>query len=348
MNQIIKKRRLSPLETSVFGNVIYVLLVLIFKNIFDASGSSNFNYLVSGLQLGVVGVFWIGLFAVSFKNIYAGDKKRYFSYVFYTLIPILILTASVTLVTIFAPGETASAIWNQFTFLAAPTIFWYLPYGIIYQLTDATITVFVLFGIGLLMTIIFQISGIILGRILGKKYWLETKKESKEAQVIQEKKEKVRKRKKSKKQREFIGMEKISDEITSESFRPEKPEHMTQVIIEDSNQSKRNVSTKDQREKLFQKITSEKSQVERNKDSQQDPPSKTDLRPPKPASIPILEDADRIGEDIRINEETIREKDPRKEALEADKSFLMETSQIKIIDEEDIKNFYKDKEKDKK
>lgn len=38
MNQIIKKRRLSPLETSIAGNVIYILLVLVFKNVFDVMG----------------------------------------------------------------------------------------------------------------------------------------------------------------------------------------------------------------------------------------------------------------------------------------------------------------------
>ncbi len=334
MNQVIKKRRLSPLETSIAGNVIYILLVLVFKNIFDAIASTSFNYTVSAIQLGVVGLFWIGLFAISFKNIYAGDKKRYFSYVFYTLMPILILTTSVTLVTIFAPGQTANTIWNQFTFLAAPTIFWYLPYGIIYQLTDAAITIFVLFGIGLVMTLVFQITGIVFGRLLGKKYWLETKVESQESDRIQEKKEKTKKRRRNKKQREFIGMDKLSDEIASESFRPEKPEHMTQVIIEDASQSMRNISTKDQREKLFQKISAEKGGLVKKDDSQA----------PKPAAIPILEDADLIGDNIRISEETLNRHDEGNKAGDDDKSFLMETSQIKIIDEEDIKKYYQDKE----
>lgn len=334
MNQIIKKRRLSPLETSIAGNVIYILLVLIFKNIFDVMGGSSFNYTISALQLGVVGLFWMGLFTFSFKNIYAGDKKRYFAYVFYTLMPILILTATVTLVTIFAPGQTANAIWNQFTFLAAPTIFWYLPYGIIYQLTDAAITIFVLFGIGLAMTMVFQIIGIVFGRLLGKKYWLETKEESQQSDRIQEKKEKIKKRRKNKKQREFIGMDKLSDEITSESFRPEKPEHMTQVIIEDANQSMRNVSTKDQREKLFQKISSEKGVMAKE----------NDLQVPKPVAVSILEEPDLVGQNIRISEETLRSLDESHKTDDDDKSFLMETSQIKIIDEEDIKKYYQDKE----
>lgn len=333
MNQIIKKRRLSPLETSIAGNVIYILLVLVFKNVFDVMGGSSFNYAISALQLGVVGLFWMGLFTISFKNIYAGDKKRYFAYVFYSLMPILILTATVTLVTIFVPGQTANAIWNQFTFLAAPTIFWYLPYGIIYQLTDASITIFVLFGIGLAMTLVFQIIGIVFGRLLGKKYWLETKEESQQSDRIQAKKEKTKKRRKKKNQREIIGMDKLSDEITSESFRPEKPEHMTQVIIEDANQSMREVSTKDQREKLFQKISAEKGQLAK----------KDDRQAPQKVALPILEEADLVGENIRISEETLTSLDERHKA-DDDKSFLMETSQIKIIDEEEIKKYYQDKE----
>lgn len=345
MNQIIKKRRLSPLETSIFGNVIYILLVLVFKNIFDAVASSGFNYVVSSLQLIVIGLFWIGLFVMSFKNIYAGEKKRYFSYVLYTLLPILILTTTVTVVTLFAASETTGAIWNQFTFLAAPTIFWYLPYGIIYQVTGATITIFVLFGIGLIMTILFQMIGIVIGRLLGRKYWLETKQEIVESEEIQEKKERAKKRKKQpKNQREFIGMDKFSEEITNESFKPEKPERMTQVIIEDSNQSKRNISTKDQKDKLFQKVSSDKLAVDKKSEIRQEEPQVPPLETPKPASIPILEDADQIGKDIRITEEGVLRNDNRADREERDKSFLTETSQIKVISEEDIKEYYRNKE----
>ena len=339
MNQIIKKRRLSPLETSIFGNVIYILLVLIFKNIFDAIGSSRFNYSISALQLAVVGLFWIGLFAISFKNIYAGEKKRYFSYVFYALMPILILTAVVTVVTIFVPGETTGVIWNQFTFLAAPTIFWYLPYGIIYQLTGASITIFVLFGIGLAMTILFQIIGIVIGRFLGKKYWIETKEEIKESETILERKEKVkRRRRQPNKQREFIGTDKLSDEITSESFKPGKPEYMTRVIIDDSNENKQDILTRDQKGRLFQKVSAERLEIEK------EVVENLELELPKSALIANLEDADQPGANIRITEESIRQSDKRKEQEETDKSFLMETSQIKIIDEKDIEAYYKDKE----
>ena len=39
------KESLSALEAAVIGNILYIVIVLIFKNIFDVIRTSDFNYL---------------------------------------------------------------------------------------------------------------------------------------------------------------------------------------------------------------------------------------------------------------------------------------------------------------
>ncbi|WKY47741.1 hypothetical protein Q5O24_15555 [Eubacteriaceae bacterium ES3] len=332
MNQIKRKRRLSPLETSVFGNVIYILIVLLFKNVFDVFHGDEFNYFLSGLELVIVALFWIGLFAVSFKNIYAGEKKRYVAYVFYALLPILLLTAAVTVVTIFIPGQDTSSIWNQFTFLAAPTIFWYLPFGLIYQVLNGSITIFTHFAISLLLTLLFQVIGILVGRLLGRKYWLESSAEMDTMQEPQSTPRSGRRKKSKVKSREVIGMEGISDEIMNENFVPEKPEIMTEVIIEDQDRAKaprktRRTEASSRREVPIQeKVMDDTAVIFEHQEM------------PEPAKIPILEDADQVAGDARISDEIIS-----KNQEDDDKSFLMETSQIRVISDEDIEEYYRTK-----
>ena len=158
MNQIKRKRRLSALEAAVLGNILYIVIVLIFKNVFDLIRTSDFNYLFNGIQLLTVGAFWITLFAICFKNISGNEKPKAFRYVLYSLVPIIVLTATLTVVSIMFPGQDTNSIWNQFAFIAAPTIFWYLPYGLIYQLIGGETSIFILPTI--------QISSLLLSKLL--------------------------------------------------------------------------------------------------------------------------------------------------------------------------------------
>ncbi|MBU4438744.1 MAG: hypothetical protein L6276_01195, partial [Acetobacterium sp.] len=78
MNQIKRKRRLSALEAAVLGNILYIVIVLIYKNVFDAIRTSDFNYLFNTIQFITVGAFWITLFAICFKSISANEKPKAF------------------------------------------------------------------------------------------------------------------------------------------------------------------------------------------------------------------------------------------------------------------------------
>lgn len=359
MNQIKRKRRLSALEAAVLGNILYIVIVLVYKNVFDAIRTSDFNYLFNTIQFVTVGAFWITLFAICFKSISANEKPRAFKYILFSLIPIVALTVALTLVSTLMPGQDTSSIWNQFAFIAAPTIFWYLPFGLIYQLIGSQISIFAFFGIALIFTVAFQVIGIIAGRILGRKYWEETRAEDeRDLEYDREsKKEKKKTRKKPRMpKRESIGMEGLSNEQINEGFTPMEPEtmNMTEVIIEDNyaaperpnyNKSKRAKSETG----LFEKIDAvdESAFFNSEKGNQT---FETDI---KPAAMPeiktdqgiVKEQAETI-DDWQLThpvsvEDLSRGMNQHQET--DDKSFLMETSAVRIINEEDIEEYYRNK-----
>lgn len=355
MNQIKRKRRLSALEAAVLGNILYIVIVLIFKNVFDLIRTSDFNYLFNGIQLLTIGVFWIALFGICFKNISGNEKPKTFRYVIYSLIPIIVLTGTLTIVSTMFPGQDTNSIWNQFAFIAAPTIFWYLPYGLIYQIIGNETSIFIFFGISLILTILFQIMGIIFGRVLGRKYWEETKAEDQRdlEYELETKKEKKKPRKKSRTpRRESVGLEGLSNEQINEGFTPEEPEtmNMTEVIIDDAYVAPERTNYKKPRRGkseagLFETIDPVDEEKLFNSVKVQ-PSYETEIKPaamPKIASD--MSQSETIGD---WNRSHPSEKESLSKGLNShqetdDKSFLMETSAVRIINEEDIEEYYRNK-----
>jgi hypothetical protein len=267
------------------------------------------------------------------------------------LIPIVVLTVSLTLVSLFAPGQDTMNVWNQFAFLAAPTIFWYLPFGLIYQLVGNSISIFAFFGISLIFTVVFQIIGVVLGRIIGHKYLEETKVEDTAVAASKElnsKKEKKKSRKKSKlPQRASIGIDGFSDEMINEGFTPDEGVNMTEVIINDKIGGRKPDRQPLKSETgLFERVISLDEQLAVTSD-------KVD-NTIEPAKIPeiITEKANETVEketaadNWKVTEpmtlEQAQEK-LKKHEESNDKSFLKETSAIRIINEEDIEEYYRNK-----
>ncbi|MDO9491496.1 hypothetical protein [Acetobacterium sp.] len=360
MNQIKRKRRLSALEAAVLGNILYIVIVLIFKNVFDLIRTSDFNYLFNGIQLLTIGAFWITLFAICFKNISGDEKPKTIRYMLYSLIPIVVLTGTLTVVSTMFPGQDTSSIWNQFAFIAAPTIFWYLPYGLIYQLIGSEISIFVLFGIGLVLTIVFQVIGIVLGRLLGHKYREETKAEDQRdlEYDLETKKEKKKPRKKSRvPKRESIGLDGLSNEQINEGFTPNAPEtmNMTEVIIDDNYVAPERTNYKKPRRGgksetgLFETIdpvTEEKrftaERVQPAYESEIQPAAMPDITT---AAVSGKGQSETVGDwDLShpIELENLNKGLNQHEETD-DKSFLMETSAVRIINEEDIEEYYRNK-----
>lgn len=355
MNQIKRKRRLSALEAAVLGNILYIVIVLIFKNVFDLIRTSDFNYLFNGIQLLTIGVFWVTLFTICFKNISGNEKPKTFRYVIYSLIPIVVLTGTLTVVSTMFPGQDTNSIWNQFAFIAAPTIFWYLPYGLIYQVIGNEISIFVFFGIGLILTILFQIMGIILGRVLGRRYWQETKDEDQRdlEYELETKKEKKKTRKKPRvPRRESIGLEGLSNEQINEGFTPKEPEtmNMTEVIIDDTYVAPERTNYKKPRRGkseagIFEKMDPLGEEKLFNSEKVQSS-YETEI---KPAAMPEIatdrSQSETVGDwnqSHPIEMENLSKGLNQHEETE-DKSFLMETSAVRIINEEDIEEYYRNK-----
>lgn len=359
MNQIKRKRRLSALEAAVLGNILYIVLVLIFKNIFDVIRTSDFNYLFNGIQLLTIGIFWITLFAICFKSISGNEKPKALRYVLYSLIPIIVLTGTLTIVSTMFPGQDTNSIWNQFAFIAAPTIFWYLPYGLIYQLIGSELSIFVFFGIGIIFTIVFQLIGIGLGRVLGRKYWEETKAEDQRdlEYDLETKKEKKKTRKKSRMpKRESIGLEGLSNEQINEGFTPKEPEtmNMTEVIIDDTYAApERTNYNKPRRGKSESGIFETIDPVEEEKSFSSEKVKSSYEAELKPAAMPEISTETGIN---KAQSETVGDwnlshpiemehlhKGLNQHKETDDKSFLMETSAVRIINEEDIEEYYRNK-----
>jgi len=367
MNQIKKKRRLTAIEAAVLGNILYLMIVIIFKSAFDIIGKTGgFNYLYNGIELGAVGLFWVILFGRNFKNIYPGEKPYYLKYMFFALIPIVILTISLTLVSLLGPGQDMNSIWNQFAFLAAPTIFWYLPYGLIYQLIGNYISIYVFFGIALGVTILFQILGILVGRRAGRKYREETVVG---AEVEQNSASKTRNGTKRwdgrgrKPQKVSIGMERLPEKIINENFKQGGQER---VMIGDPDLEDDSVISKIFDEEIIKKeVTNTQSVSFKEKISPIDKSESVELTStPKITfeNLPKTEDLDNSAikdenEEVTTLEKTLsvewklthpvppeKIEELRNRTKESgDKSFLKETSQIRIINEDDIEEYYRNK-----
>ena len=351
MNQIKRKRRLSPLEAAVLGNILYLVIVLIYKSVFDVVRTDSFDYLFNGVQLLTIGIFWIALFVICFKNISGNEKPRVFKYIFFSLMPIVVLTASLTLVSLFAPGQDTMSVWNQFAFLAAPTIFWYLPFGLIYQLVGSSISIFAFFGISLIFTVVFQIIGVVLGRIMGHKYLEETKVEDTAAEASKElssKKEKKKTRKKSKlPQRESIGIDGFSEEMINEGFTPDEGVNMTEVIINDKTGGRKPDRQPLKSETgLFERVVPFDEQLAVASDQ-----ADNSIEPAKIPSIITEKTVETVEKETAADDWKVSEPmtlDQAQEKLKKheesnDKSFLKETSAIRIINEEDIEEYYRNK-----
>ncbi|KNZ42565.1 hypothetical protein [Acetobacterium bakii] len=363
MSQIKRKRRLTAIEAAILGNILYLIIVILFKSAFDYIGrTGGFNYLFNSIELAAVGLFWIILFGQNFKNIYAGEKPRALKYIFFMLTPIVLLTIALTLVSLFWPGQDTNSIWNQFSFIAAPTIFWYLPYGLIYQLIGDYVSIFAFFGIALGITVLFQIAGMAIGRVLGRKY----REETVEQVAVEEKfdskakKEKKKWRKKDKKKPQpSIGMERLSEESVHEGFRPVEQESvkMTEVHIDDEPSEEAFYVPKVTIEDAFGGGMLGPDTVKSEPLFIKEPPIENPVAEAITTEAVEASAANKkseVGAELesrllaewKMTHPDEMEKipeEPSKPEEKGDKSFFMETSKIKIIDEDDIEEYYRNK-----
>ncbi|MDO4287642.1 MAG: hypothetical protein Q4C55_00500 [Eubacterium sp.] len=158
------KKRIGAFESALLGNVLYILGALIFKVALDIIGTAGgYNLIFGAVEFGVMSLFWVIFNWLMFRNVADGKKGGYGRYIFYACLPIILFTAGSLVVMYAFPGQGFSATWNQFSFVVAPTLFWYLPFGLIYHFIGSYLPVAAFFGISLVWVILLQSVGIALG-----------------------------------------------------------------------------------------------------------------------------------------------------------------------------------------
>ncbi len=175
------KRRMSPIESALAANLIYIILVLIFKVINDGlagmSDTVQYNYVLGGVELAVAVVFWIGYNWYIFRQASPKKQGSYAGYIFLTMLPIMVLTIAMILVVYLVPGNSFTTAWNQFSFLVAPTVFWYMPFGLLYATVGQMLPIAVFMLMCFILVVAFQVVGIAVGSSQRRKMREEAEKE---------------------------------------------------------------------------------------------------------------------------------------------------------------------------
>jgi branched-subunit amino acid transport protein AzlD len=136
MNRGVRLRHLlNSLSTALLANVMNLLIILILKGILDVGVKPNghYNMVYGVVQLAVIVGFWLYVTYAAFKSSSDVDDNQVFGkYLIYSLLPMLIMTALTTIIMI--KGHTGIRFiksWNAFTFVVSPTLYLFLPFGVL-------------------------------------------------------------------------------------------------------------------------------------------------------------------------------------------------------------------------
>ncbi len=155
---------MTPTATAILGNVLYILLVVTFKEVGKLFPVGGFVNLVYNLAvLGVTLLFWMLYFAFVTRNIIDKRYGGFFKYIFLMNLPIFIFTGFTTFLVYYTNIQGFSANWNAFNFIVAPTLFWFLPFGAFTYIWDTLpLPLWVYPYMALAVTVVFQSVGIAL------------------------------------------------------------------------------------------------------------------------------------------------------------------------------------------
>ena len=183
MNNFYLKRRLTPMGAALLGNFIYLVLCVVMQQILKPStmAGNDYNVIVGSIEL-VVGVgFWIGFYYFTFRQHISAHGSPYWQYIFFSVLPIFLITlAGIILLYVF-PVNDFSSIWNEFSFLMAPMIFYYIPFGLLFKIVGSSIPFGLFLGICLVMMMLAQVLGIVLGGNNRKQLEAKLEKEAQKA-----------------------------------------------------------------------------------------------------------------------------------------------------------------------
>lgn len=158
------KRKHDALNTAIASNFINIVLILIFKTIVNAiSSSGNYNVFFGVVQIVLIAVFWLGFNYMAFRETSEENSREYSFYLIMCMIPMAFFTIITIIIMVSGGSGPFSGIWNALTFAVAPTVFLYLPYGLIYHVSGGAIPMAAFFIICFVLIIALQVIGYALG-----------------------------------------------------------------------------------------------------------------------------------------------------------------------------------------
>lgn len=157
-------KRMSIFNAALFVNIGYLIVVLILKGIQGLVTSDGVYSTVFGItEFVVAAIYWIGFNWILFRKADVSDYSRKAIYIIMNLLPAIIFTLLTIFIMYVTPGYDFSTAWNQFTFVIAPTLFWYLPYGYLFYATGMMLPIAAMMIICLLFAGVMQFIGVMIG-----------------------------------------------------------------------------------------------------------------------------------------------------------------------------------------
>lgn len=165
MNNFYLKRRLTPMGAALLGNFIYLVLCVIMQEVFQPSNmaGNDYNIIIGIVELVVAVGFWIVFYYLTFRRHISAHGSPYWQYIFFSVLPIFLITLAGGILLYFFPVNDFSSIWNEFSFLMAPMIFYYIPFGLLFKIFGSSIPIILFLGICLILMMLAQVLGIALG-----------------------------------------------------------------------------------------------------------------------------------------------------------------------------------------
>lgn len=152
-------RKRNALTSALLSNLLYFVLVIILKEITNAVSGDGYNVVFGFVQLALVCIYWIGINYFFFKDTIEENRRSYITYLIASMVPMLIFMLITFALMIKGLNGGFALTWNALTFAVAPTLFVFLPYGVIYHFVGNMIPIVVFFIICFVLMAGLQVVG---------------------------------------------------------------------------------------------------------------------------------------------------------------------------------------------
>lgn len=157
------KRKINRLTTALLGIFFYILLVLLlksFQNLFVPGSTAMVIFTM--VEMIIVSLYLVGYTWYNFNNASLEDHKSFWKYILFIMIPITVMTL-LTIIISYVGGESGfNGVWNSVTFIIAPTLFLYIPFGFIYSFMSM-----LPLGIFMVLCLFYMVAMQYIGYVLG-------------------------------------------------------------------------------------------------------------------------------------------------------------------------------------